>query len=117
MRAIKFRAWDSVLGIYVYFKLDDYMAIQSFISYTGTFYIKLTIEQFTGLRDKNGKGIFEGDIVQTIGKHNNKAVVKYDAPSFKYAWTDGVTTIDNAVGWNDFEVTGNIHENPELLKL
>ena len=81
-----------------------------------------TVGQFTWLTDKNGKKIFDGDILQSWSDyHQNyyyQGVVRYG--EFNCSCCDGV------YGWyldggdirhiEDYEVCGNIHDNPELLE-
>ena len=68
-----------------------------------------TVGQYTGLTDKNGKKIFEGDIV-AMGIVRAYEV-KYDSGSF---YMDGTAIPIRHI--DRFEVIGNIHDNPELLK-
>ena len=76
-----------------------------------------TVGQFTGLTDKNGKRIFEGDIV--TGYFNHEKIVGYvfyGGNAQFFIQRDGIYGIglDNSDCW--LEVISNIHDNPELLE-
>ena len=89
-----------------------------------------TVEQYTGLTDKNGKKIFEGDIVSTKYKLGRGGYyvfeVYYNENLCQFALTinSGSYTKNKQYDWlqltslkaNKVEVIGNIHDNPELLK-
>ncbi len=79
-----------------------------------------TVGQYTGLTDKNGKRIFEGDIVFTehgsIHEEDGNAVIEWDEDTARFVvkWDGLICDFDNFYG-HDLEVIGNIHDNPELL--
>ena len=77
--------------------------------------------QSTGLTDKNGAEIYEGDIVKAVAFLKWIGIVKYDTERAAFM-LDGINdthTRDNYVYMNqfddDFEILGNIYENPELM--
>jgi uncharacterized phage protein (TIGR01671 family) len=73
-----------------------------------------TIGQYTGLKDKNGTKIFEGDIVLLKGYDEPYQVV-FDESCFQ-AYSDSVRyAMDNFYDY-EIEVIGNIYDNPELLE-
>jgi len=121
MRTIKFKAWSKNRE-----QMFDVVKI-SFISgavwFNNSAYIgnlgerDIVLLQFTGLLDKNGKEIFEGDIVHDhhILSAGKVCEVYYEAPSF-YVKGSGGDWIMNRYNPQGYEVIGNVYENSSLLK-
>ena len=145
MRIIKFRGYNKkngewLFGSYILNRGHHFVAPDEFAdSKTWEDYevIEETIGQFTGLCDKNGKEIYEGDILRYPAKDKSQ---EENFVSFEVFWHDN-DCADNHVGWQidrrhfhgcicgtrdistflprytkKMVIIGNIHDNPELLE-
>ncbi|EKZ4851797.1 hypothetical protein QPJ54_000526 [Listeria monocytogenes] len=73
-----------------------------------------TVGQYTGLKDKNGNKIFEGDLCWD--EHNEcYGVVKFEEGKFLYVWENIAEDLWEVA--DGIEFYGNIHENPDLLEV
>ena len=117
MREIKFRAWDKVVKQMKYYDAPMKLTFSSGEIF-GYFIPKQEeLMQFTGLHDKNGKEIWEGDIFGNIPQL--RCVIEWENCRFIFKFLDPKIEKRNLM-FNDWarksEVIGNIYENPELLK-
>ena len=76
-----------------------------------------TVGQYTGLTDKNGKRIFEGDIVDILTENEEIGVVEYEDGGFLVSADGFCVDFHSNINGTDLEVIGNIHDNPELLEV
>ncbi len=134
MREIKFRAWDKNFNemadvLSIDFNTEDaYIKWKDGLQETRDF-SEVELMQFTGLYDKNGTEIYEGDIVKVSTDnfredtiHFIKYGIDQDYPAFDiepcldYAESNSLQYL---MVWKDvytIEIIGNIHDNPELLE-
>ena len=75
-----------------------------------------TVCQFTGLTDKNGVKIFEGDVVDILTENEEIGVVKYEDGGFLVSADGFCVDFHSNINGTDLEVIGNIFDNPELMK-
>lgn len=148
-REIEFRAWDKLnkkwigksnleylcvcgdIVVLVKYKHDKGIIVpESCRQLTWNETKKLTIMQFTGLLDKNGKKIFEGDIIKHIKYEEIRGDIQFSHGVFGAEWIHNKKFKSMVGGWgqkhnlkkldddtlNNFEVIGNVHQNPELLE-
>jgi uncharacterized phage protein (TIGR01671 family) len=110
MREIKFRFWYS-LGMTYELKGNHPVDL------CHPFGRGLRIMQYTGLKDKNGKEIYESDII-THSRDGGLAEIIWneDQACFDICWDDEHDTLPTEMYYHErWEVIGNIYENPELL--
>lgn len=75
-----------------------------------------TIGQYTGIKDKNGVKIFEGDVVDILTENEEAGVVRWNEAGFIVNADGFVLDFQNHLSGSDVSVVGNIYDNPELLE-
>lgn len=135
-REIKFRAWDGTFMINPYCDLREHNQFWGEDLTNTPYKSPISVMQFTGIHDKNGKEIYEGDIVRIAAGNPSWTADPFEVvfmngafqikkPYFQAATSfssylseclsHDVITDNSDYSWL-FEVIGNIHQNPELLK-
>jgi|SRR5579864_428466 len=117
MKEIKFRAWDKeekrIVRVNGLTEFNDEIGVV-WSEGIGKNISDMVLMQYTGLKDKNGKEIYEGDILQVPGAI--PAQVYWDFGSWQLR--NGSLTGGMLANFDEenIEIIGNIYENPELLK-
>ncbi len=127
MRELEFRAYKKNRGICKLYGFNEkFVFLDSLDSPDNTVLPReeWTLMQFTGLTDKNGKKVFEGDIIKVNDDYDEYGMAAGEIYEIYFAYggfrlkpkyrkrAKGYYAEDG----NDFKVIGNIYENPELLK-
>jgi uncharacterized phage protein (TIGR01671 family) len=123
MREVKFRAWNKKAQ-----DMGDWKVLQDFPVHLSWLHWgfkgdeNIILMQYTGLKDKNGREIYEGDVVTCRMSyeckslpHMGEIVYMEQFGAFATKNLSGSTLLHNHM-LNTFEVIGNIYENPELVE-
>jgi len=130
MREIEFRGKITENGEWVYgfFENNKFQNVIHSIEepFRRSYYINpKSLGQYTGLKDKNGRKIYEGDIIRQLVGEKQKTIGNIIWNGWQYVITQVVSGKEttNYFGYNSedvepdkLEVVGNIYENPELIK-
>ena len=129
---IKFRAWDKRSETYLYNVQDAYDTLSGFVKYDdgenadydedcfGAFLNnkRYDVEQFTGLKDMNGKQIYKGDIVHVVTEDGYERIGEVIFEKGCYWIDNGMDKLPvNRIGSEQdiLEILGDVHVNPEII--
>ncbi len=123
MREIKFRAWNKIFKVMGDVSVLEWYKNSSIFAYIrannsvsgfqtdATTVDEIVLMQYTGLKDKNGEEIYEGDILKVIVGNKYEYMEVYLIQDKEH---NGIYSFD-PLDLEDIEVIGNIYENKELL--
>ena len=117
MREIIFKSWDKLnkdMFNVESINFQERRVYKNTVSYRK--FEDIDLMQYTGLKDKNGKEIYEGDIVTL---HNGKYKVIFNTEEARFVLRDDEFEMNIPFTNNNnerMEVLGNVYENPELIK-
>ncbi len=123
-REIKFRAWDNFFKQMYYFDFENNIEVRSghlwIVHEEGAVSSKspsIKIMQYTGLKDRNDKEIYEGDLVAVADYASWEGLYKviWDEENSMYMIEDAYGDREKLCEFEEYLVKGNIYENPELL--
>ena len=113
-RTIKFRAWDKTLNkIHSWSIIENHFTFEELLD--DNFFEAM---QYTGLKDKNGVEIYEGDIIScTQQRFSTNGIVTMHHGMWNWQYKKGAVSLlyEANKKWEG-TVIGNIYENPELVK-
>lgn len=114
MREHKYQVWDKLNKVMCEVVAINFVTHQIYCGEPAPGHLHFgnaELREFTGLRDRNGKEVYEGDIVSKIWVNKDeKTIFHVDDGWVKYLWHNF------AYAGETWEVIGNIYENPELLE-
>jgi uncharacterized phage protein (TIGR01671 family) len=126
MRELKFRVWDGEKFLFSSLGKKDREFISLKIEggilpqYGGrmNYHMNMVVQQYTGLKDKNDKQIYEGDIIEVgFGEHRGSlGKMIFEHGAFMLESRHGGTFMDTYLSCLYGKIVGNIMENPELIK-
>lgn len=124
MREIKFRVWDKEPKRMEYLDNNNTHHSFTFIKGYAEYYNlqngsggdEYVLMQYTGLKDKNGKEIYDEDIVQSPVGTKGKVIWYEGGWNIFVNWEHKSQYFYLSTVNNEFQIIGNIYENPELIK-
>jgi uncharacterized phage protein (TIGR01671 family) len=119
MREIKFRAWSKEFGMSPATTLTNMLQVVARRDPHDYPDELMTLMQFTGLKDKNGREVYERDVVRRelrLGQELNEVAWTFGGFYLRNITNDAASISFHLITEVELEVIGNIYENPELLK-